>query len=325
MTNYRIGWSVTENWYLRLTQAKRAELVECLEMKNKNIAIIGNGAWGKAIFQVMSQNSKNVRLVGRGETVTEELIVIAVPTNNIHELKDFISPVHDRPIIINTSKGIEEKTHRLPREIIKTMFPDCRYYTLVGPSFAGEVMQDMPTIVNLGYGDEQEEAAGVATLFQTRTFRVRQAEAIPVLELSAALKNIYAIGCGIADGLGYEINTRTLLTVIAIEEIQRLFACLGLASDTNSTAGTIGDLMLTCNSPESRNFSFGRAIAQKPVKTALQAYKGVVEGYTSLASVAHWENESGGKLPLAALIRDIVDADSPQTVRSAFNTFVSAS
>jgi glycerol-3-phosphate dehydrogenase (NAD(P)+) len=288
----------------------------------KRIGIIGKGAWGKALHHVIRQNTERVRLIGRGETVRGDVIIIAVPTNNIHELKAVIEPMEDGQVIINTSKGIEGQTHRLPHEIIEKTFPQCRYYTLIGPGFAGEVMQDMPTIVNLGYGQQKSEAEDLVTLLQTHTFRVQPVEAIHLLELSAALKNIYAIGCGLADGLGYGINTRTLLTVVAIEELQRLFAGLHLGAGIPSTAGTIGDLILTCNSVKSRNFSFGRALATSSVQSALNEAKGVVEGYTSLLAISEWERASGVSLPLARFIMEVVEYDDPETVTSYFIEFI---
>lgn len=291
-------------------------------MSKKSVCIVGNGAWGNALLHTVSKNTDSVRLAGRGETVTEEIIVVAVPANNIRELASVIRPEHARPVIINTAKGIEEKTHQLPHEIIRELFPDCAYYTLVGPGFAGEVMQDMPTLVNLGYGQKTEEVSKIAALFQTATFRVRPAAATHILELAAALKNIYAIGCGLADGLGFAVNTRTLLTVVAIEEMWQLFSALKLSIGTRSTAGTIGDLMLTCNSRESRNFSFGRAIATATVATALQQAKGVVEGYTSLHSVSYWEDLAGRELPLARFIRESVERDEPQTIQQRFAAFI---
>lgn len=290
---------------------------------SKNVTIIGKGAWGKAMEYIMRQNV-SVRMVGKGEIVTEDIIVIAVPTNNISELASVLKPSGKHPIIINTAKGIEEKTHRLPREIITELVPGCRYFTLIGPGFATEVLEDMPTMVNLGYGKEDKLAAEIAGLFQTDTFRVRPCEAIQVLELAAALKNIYAIGCGIAEGLGYGANTRALLVTIAHEEMSRLFQAENMVSGSNSTAGTLGDLVLTCNSAESRNFRFGKYLTKFSVSESLRRIAQTVEGYSTLASLEYLEKSAGVTLPFAEFINEVLRRNKPRVVDKMLQKYISS-
>jgi glycerol-3-phosphate dehydrogenase (NAD(P)+) len=290
--------------------------------KQKSIAIIGKGVWGKALHHVISQNRPDVRILGRGEAVTEEIVILAVPTQSIRDLIPHLKSLPQSTIIVNTAKGIEEETHLLPHEIVKEMLPDCHYFTLIGPGFAGEVVRDMPTIVNLGYGEEGELFSEIVEILQTDRFRVRPVQAIQILELSAALKNIYAIGCGLADGLGYETNTRIQLVVLAIEEVQKLFASLNLSVGVASTAGTIGDLVLTCNSIESRNFQFGRLLATHVTSEAMEKVVGIVEGFSSLDSLSALEHKSGVKLPLAVFIKEVTTINDPKTVMQRFDTFI---
>jgi glycerol-3-phosphate dehydrogenase (NAD(P)+) len=289
---------------------------------SKEVCIIGNGAWGKALFHVISQNTKNVRIAEKGEVVTEEIIVIAVPTNNIRELAKVIKSPSADPIIINTAKGIEKDTHLLPHEILHDLFPESRYFTLIGPGFAGEVARNMPTLLNLGFGNEKNLSRKILHLFQTDFFRVRSVPAIHVLELSAALKNIYAIGCGLADGLGYETNTRIQLIVLAIEEMQRLFAAQSLSISAQATAGTVGDLILTCNSSESRNFRFGQLLAKQKVQDSLERVKETVEGYYTLQSLEYLQSMAATPLPLAAFVGDVVAQDTPAAVKKRFAEFI---
>jgi len=287
---------------------------------NKKVCIIGNGSWGRALYHVISQNTKHVRIAKRGEGVTEEIIIVAVPTNNIRELASMIQ--NKRPIIINTAKGIEKGMHKLPQEIIRELFPQCHYFTLIGPGFAQEVRRGMPTVVNLGFGNERELLPEIQALFTTDSFRIRPVRTVRILEVSAALKNIYAIGCGMADGLGYETNTRVQLIVLAIEEVQRLFKKLKLTAGVNSTAGTVGDLILTCNSSESRNFQFGRNLAKYSVEKSLQRVKETVEGYATLESLEHLKKSSRAALPVADFIKQVVDEDNPKTVKQRFVEFI---
>src|SRR5205823_2905606 len=154
------------------------------------------------------------------------------------ELASVVRPVGAKPIIINAAKGIERKSYKLPEEIVRELWPDCYYFTLIGPGFAEEVMQNTPTLVNLGFEKKNTLVQEVKRLLSTGYFRLRLCEGTTVLELSAALKNIYAISCGLADGLGYRTNTRTLLLTLAIEEMRQLFFRLGLEISLESTAGT---------------------------------------------------------------------------------------
>ena len=287
---------------------------------SKNVAIIGSGAWGNALYHVLGRNTP-VKKYGRGEEVSEKIIVIAVPTQNIRELTSVISTPPEKLTIINTAKGIEQESQKLPHQIVEELFPGSIYLSLIGPGFAREVMENMPTLVNLGYGQEEKRGKMIASLFETDTFRVRPCEAIHILELSSALKNIYAIGCGLVDGLGYGMNTRTMLTVLAYEEMQSLFIGLGLGSGPLSYPGTIGDLILTCNSHESRNFTFGRTLANKTVTEALGSAKGVVEGYTSLNALDYYERKASVSLPLARFIYETIQRNNPKTTLHYFTEF----
>lgn len=291
-------------------------------MENKkNICIIGNGAWGRALHHVIKQNVPEVRMVTRGEMITDGIVVLSVPTQSIRDLAPFFTS-NSHPLIINTAKGIERETHLLPEDILKEILPGCEYLSLIGPSFAGEVIRSMPTIVNLGYEKKTPTLDEVLHLLQTDFFRVRLSKGIAVLELSGALKNIYAIGCGLADGMGYETNTRIQLIVLAIEEVQRLFKRMKLIVDSGKVAGTIGDLVLTCNSLESRNFQFGRNLSTLSTEESLKKVHATVEGYSTLDSLEFLEKKAGVTLPFASFIKDVVEADNPKLVKRMFEKFI---
>jgi len=251
-----------------------------------NVRIIGNGVWGKAMCHVLSQNCKDVSIAKRGEiTENADVTVFCVPTQSI---RDAAKTIKNPKIIVNTAKGIEMNTHKFPYEIVRGVLGEkIEYYSLIGPSFAEEVTNDMPTLVNLGYVDMTSHTELVRNLFQTNYFRVKPIFGVEVLELSGALKNVYAIVCGLATGLGFETNTRVKLIVLAIEEMQRIFGNLNFSVETNATAGTIGDLILTCNSEESRNFRFGKLLATEDKEKILETFNGTIEGYHTLESIPH--------------------------------------
>ena len=288
-----------------------------------NIHILGNGAWGNALFSVVKHNCPTVSIVKRGQKLIDpDIVVLSVPTQSIRESLKNIS-TDKNIIIVNTAKGIEKSTHLLPHKIVQSIFGnDVEYYTLIGPSFAQEVIKQMPTLVNLGYSKKNSNNIKVKNLFQTDFFRVKLTAGVEVLELSAAFKNIYAIACGLADGLGYGANTRVKLIVLAVDEMNTLYERLHWTIDSHITAGTVGDLILTCNSAESRNFTFGSLLAAHSVQDALTMVDSTVEGINSLTSVGYFEKKAGTKLLLADFVSNIVKMDNPKMVKTNFENFV---
>ncbi len=289
-----------------------------------NIRIVGNGAWGNAFYSVISKNTSNVQIFGRErlEIDKEDILVLAVPTESIRNVLGNILFKTKNPIVLNTSKGIEKNSHLLPHEIVGSILGvEVDYYSLIGPSFAKEVQDMMPTIVNLGYtkGLLNEE---IKRLLQTDYFRVRLALGVEALEISAAFKNIYAIACGLTQGLGYETNTRVKLMVLAIEELNRLFEGLKIKLNSDMVPGTIGDLILTCSNEKSRNFTFGKLLANTSVNEALDKINATVEGYNSIPSVKYFRDKSGTGLPLASFTNKIVELNEPKRAKEHFDKFV---
>src|SRR3989344_2138119 len=169
---------------------------------------------------------------------------------------------------------------------------------------------------------KEQNAELIRDLFHTDYFRVRLTRGIRALELASAFKNVYAITCGVAEGLGFKTNTRVKLILLAIEEFYRLSRKLGYTIDRRALPGTIGDLILTCNSEESRNFSFGKLLAKHKKGEALSLIGETVEGYSSVESVPYFEEHSRINLPLARFAYEIIREDDPAFVRSGFSDFV---
>ena len=157
--------------------------------------------------------------------------------------------------------------------------------------------------------------------FQTDFFKTELTASFQALELSSAFKNIYAIACGLCDGLGYGHNTKTKLIILAMQELHGLFINLKIELDESALPGTIGDLILTCASEKSRNFTFGKLLAEHSATDALAKIKSTVEGFHSLASVDYWK-KLNGKLTLARFIADAVKKDNPKKVRKDFEKFI---
>ncbi len=288
------------------------------------IKILGQGPWGRALASLLQENKQQVSFLTREESShDQDVLVLALPTQAMRTALTYISFLHKTPIIINTSKGIEQKTHYFPHQIAQSIFgKKIDYYALMGPSFATEVTAKMPTLVNLGYTHKNDHTEIIRKLFLTDFFRVKLTHGVEALELAAAFKNIYAIGCGVSTGLGYGSNTRTKLMVLAIDELQILSDALAIHRDSNATPETIGDIILTCSSIESRNFTFGKLLADHSVQESRTLIKSTVEGYHSLASVSFFEERAQIKLPLAHFIEEVVKADNPNEIKHRFDTFI---
>ncbi len=289
-----------------------------------SIKILGNGVWGQAVYSVIKQNSPEVSFIGREEySDDQDILILAVPVQAIRNALQFISFKDRKKIIINTAKGIEKESHMLPQEIVREVLGiGVEYFALIGPSFAQEVVDKMPTVVNLGYNDKTENLNYLHKLFQTDYFTAVPVKGVEVLELAAAFKNMYAIICGLSEGLGYGTNTRVALLVRAMEEFRQLCHSLNLHIDPIATIGTTGDLILTCNSIESRNYTFGKYLADMTAHDALHKVGTTTEGYHSLASIESFENRAGMQLNVLHFLNAMVKQNDPSKIRQMFLEFL---
>ncbi|MBI2025913.1 MAG: hypothetical protein HYT06_00880 [Candidatus Levybacteria bacterium] len=287
------------------------------------IIVLGNGKWGGAMASLLRENNKEFSFWQRDTNIEDNSILVnCLPTQVIREVFETYGKNLKNIIVVNGAKGIEQNTHRLQYEIFKDIYGEnLDYFTLIGPGFAQEIIDKMPTLVNIGYFKAQN-CEIVKDLFQTDYFRIRLVDHVRALELSAAFKNIYAIATGIADGLGFQTNTKTKLIIIAIEELYRLSKSLNLVIDEDMIAGTVGDLILTCSSEESRNFSFGKLLAKEKVKEALSIVGETTEGYHAIESLPYFEQKAKVKLSLARFVYEAVKQDEPEKIRELFITFV---
>lgn len=288
-----------------------------------NITVVGDGQWGSAIGTLLKKNKKRFEFWSKNAAIPDNSIVImCIPTQAIRGFLEKHARSSKNLIYINGAKGIERETHKLPFQIAADILDKkIDYFSLIGPSFAGEVKDEMPTLVNIGYTKEKN-AEFVRNLFQTDYFRVRLTKGILALELASAFKNVYAIACGAADGLGFQTNTRVKLILLAIEEFYRLSKKLGYKIDRRALPGTIGDLILTCNSEESRNFSFGKLLPKHDISSALKKIGETVEGFYTVDSIPYIEKETRVELPLARFVYKVIKENNPKNIKSAFASFV---
>ncbi len=291
-------------------------------MRTQNITIIGQGVWGKALMHVLSQNTGTVSFWDTQTLVIDsDMVVLAIPTQALREVLQKVKFSKQDVVIINTSKGIEKASHKLPFQIVQELLPGTiSYGSLIGPSFAQEVSSDMPTLVNIGI-DQGINPADL-DVFQTPAFHIRIVKGFEALELAGAFKNIYAIACGMADGLGFGMNTRIQLMMLAIDEFYDLCHVLGYIVSKDAMPGTIGDLLLSCSSTESRNYTLGKLLVEYPLEECLRRINSTVEGIETVQSVSHFTTIS--KLPLAQLVQESLRPNGSDS-KALFKTFITSS
>lgn len=290
------------------------------------IKILGNGIWGQAVASLIQHNKRDISFIGREEySGDQDILILAVPVQAMREALEFISFKTHKKIVINTAKGIERGSHKLPQEIVQDILgTNVEYFALLGPSFAHEVMAKMPTIVNLAYNGKSDDLNYLIEIFQTEYFNPIPVQGVQSLELASSFKNMYAIVCGLSEGLGYGMNTRVALLVKAMQEFRLLCQNLNFHIDQSAAIGTTGDLILTCNSIESRNYTFGKYLATMTVYESLQKIGSATEGYYSLSSVKYYENNANIKLPMLRFIDVIVKQNEPSKVKEQFLQFFKA-
>ncbi len=283
-------------------------------MKEK-ITIIGAGSWGTTLGVIwarkgiavqlysifdehnaaMSRHREN-RLFLKGtpfpdrltvnpcleDALSNRIIVFAVPVqfmrSAVERIKDADCRLSRQAVFVSVAKGIEGNTFCMPTRIISDELGKVKVAALSGPTIAKEVLAGVPTACVLACRSHIE-AANLQKLFSTEHFRVYSHRDITGVELGGALKNVVAIACGIADGLGLGTNTKAALMTRGLVEIARLGKVLGACVATFSGISGLGDLATTCFSPHSRNRFVGEQIGKgRKVESVLSGMKMVAEG-----------------------------------------------
>jgi glycerol-3-phosphate dehydrogenase (NAD(P)+) len=289
------------------------------------ITIVGEGVWGTALSTLFKKNNQEFIFWDKKSKIDgSTTVLLTVPTQAIREVLEANKETLKEAVIINSSKGIEKETHKLPFQITKEVLGEkIKYFSLIGASFASGINQEMPTMVSLGSSCEDDTLGkDLRVLFQTAYFRVKPSVSIEALELSGAFKNIYAIACGIVEGLGFSTNTKANLISMAYTEFNKLCQKLNYQIDEDALESIFGDLILTCSSTESRNFRFGKLLNEYKVLEALKQVNSTVEGYESASVIPEFSKGKGIVLPLANYVYETITLDKPDEVPSRFAAFI---
>jgi len=260
----------------------------------QSVAVIGAGAWGTALATLAARAGRTVTLWARnaehaariastrdnprlpGVRIAPEIVVtsdlaaasradmllIATPAQHLRGAVNLLAPhLRGELPIVAAAKGIEHGTHKFMTDVIAEAAPHAQPAILSGPSFADDVARGLPTAVTLAAKDEALASRLVQAL-GSPTFRPYHSTDIRGVEIGGAAKNVLAIAVGIAVGRKLGASAQAALTTRGFAELTRLGRALGARSETLAGLSGLGDLILTCASPQSRNFALGLALGR---------------------------------------------------------------
>jgi glycerol-3-phosphate dehydrogenase (NAD(P)+) len=298
-------------------------------------AIIGCGSFGTALAFLLGKKIPIVTLIGRDTSVTDhinlhhhnprylreallpesvrastifadanyhDLIIFAVPTSATRETAHQLALAHSSAALLSSAKGVERNTGERMSQILREYFPSNRLAVISGPNHAEEIVSDLATCAVIGSND-QVLATELQSLFTFPHFRTYTSTDVAGIELGGAIKNIYAIAAGIASGLGLGDNAVAALVTRALSEMTRLGTALGGRVETFIGLSGLGDLIVTCFSPHSRNHRVGLSLGQgKSLDEALHNIGMIAEGVPNTLSVY----EAARKVEISTPIVDAV-------------------
>ena len=313
-------------------------------MQFKTAGVIGAGAWGTALAQVAGSAGLDVLLQAREPEVVESIrarrindaflpgivlddhvsvtsdladlgacdLILAVPPAQHMRSTLAAFAAHHRagvPVIL-CSKGIERGSLKLMTDVLAETLPAAPAAVLSGPSFAGEVARGLPSAVTLACADEALGEALMETL-SAPAFRPYLATDLIGAEVGGAIKNVLAIACGISEGRGLGRSAHAALITRGFAEMTRMGVALGGQAETVAGLCGLGDLVLTCSSPQSRNMSLGLALGQgQSVEQALAGKRSVAEGYESAPAVRELAAKMGVDMPISVAVAALLNGET---------------
>ena len=303
-------------------------------MTFQRIAVVGAGAWGTALANCAARAGRDVTLWARDAAMVAQLtatrenprlpgirlderiaatgaivdvaqadaVLLAVPAQDSRTAATALAP-HVRPgaPIIACAKGIERGTHRFMTEIIAEALPGALPAILSGPSFASDVARGLPTAVTLACVDEGA-AAALARALGSPAFRPYHTTDVRGVEIGGAAKNVLAIAAGIVAGRKLGASATAALTTRGFAELARFGRALGARGETLTGLSGLGDLILTCSSPQSRNFSLGIALGEGRTGEGKLA-----EGAFTARALVELATEKSVEMPIATAVAAVMD------------------
>jgi glycerol-3-phosphate dehydrogenase (NAD(P)+) len=310
------------------------------------MTVIGAGSWGTALAIQMAREGHSTRLWGRDGLQLEAMrrarrnerylpdaafpaallvahdlaqalkgardALIAVPSHAFRATLENIKPHLGRDTRVAwATKGFEIETGLLPHQVVSEVLGLTPGAVLSGPTFAKEVGAGLPTAMTVASHDESF-AKELALCLSGPNFRAYTQSDIMGVEVGGAVKNVIAIGSGIADGMGYGANTRVALIARGLAEMMRLGVKLGAARETFMGLAGLGDLVLTCTDDQSRNRRFGIALGRgQSLSQAQSEIQQVVEGLPAARAVCAVARRLGVEMPICQEIYRVMHEGRP--------------
>jgi glycerol-3-phosphate dehydrogenase (NAD(P)+) len=219
--------------------------------------------------------------------------------------RDALSCISNEAIIISVAKGIEKGTLKTISSVLKELSGQ-QVAVLSGPSFAREVVKNLPTAVTLATED-RDAGLRLQEMFTINNFRVYTHNDVSGVEIGGALKNVMAIASGISDGLGLGLNARASLITRGLAEMTRLGVAMGAKERTFSGLSGMGDLVLTCTGSLSRNYTLGKKLGQgMMLKDILAKTASVIEGVATAESAYELSKKYGIEMPIVEQVYKII-------------------
>jgi glycerol-3-phosphate dehydrogenase (NAD(P)+) len=254
---------------------------------NKNVTIIGAGAWGSALAGLVQTNQHNVQIWSRQSPITlaeavrdSDAIISAVSMRGVRPIAEQLQKINLQPdvVLVSATKGLEPITGQTPSQIWRSLLPDHPLVVLSGPNLSKEIVDGQPAATVVASTDDLA-AQFIQTIFASRNFRVYTNSDPIGVELGGTLKNVIAIAVGACDGLNLGTNAKSALIARSLIEIIRVGVYFGAQPETFWGLSGLGDLLATCNSNLSRNYQVGYAIAQgQSLEAAIANVQGTAEG-----------------------------------------------
>ncbi len=306
------------------------------------VAILGPGAYGIALASVLENNKNEVTMWSKFSTEIEELdktrtspklpdyiipvdisftsdmkeavsgkelIVIAVPAAFVDDVAKELNPLlQENQHLCIASKGIENDTCLFVDDVIRKYINTKNLAVISGPSFAVDIVKKIPIGLSLGTNNEVT-ASIVMKAFKNDYFKLRITDDIKGIEICGSIKNVIAIAAGMLEGMQLPESTKAMFITESLHDIKELIFKLGGDKKTILSFAGFGDLLLTCTSPKSRNFSFGYLIGKKIPKDEIEDYKcaTTIEGLYTLKSIYQLTKDQHVDMPIIDLIYNIVE------------------
>jgi glycerol-3-phosphate dehydrogenase (NAD(P)+) len=308
--------------------------------------VIGAGAWGTALADLLARNGHDVALWARESDVVASIndrhentrflagaalheglratgvmaeaaegatLLVLVPPSQVLRLvaRDLGASRARDAIVVVATKGIERESLALMTDVIESELAADRIVALSGPSFAAEVAARQPTAVVVA-AKRPDDATAAQQAFSSEAFRAYTSDDLIGVELGGALKNVMAVATGIAEGVGLGFNSRAALITRGLAEMTRLGAALGASPATFAGLAGLGDLVLTCTGTLSRNRALGAEIGKgATLAQALEGRETVAEGVATAQSARDLAQRVGVEMPIVTAVCRILFEGHP--------------